>query len=69
MHRSLRFQVISYGILALFTGLMIYVTYIAFTRISGSTGLDMARIQKVRYDSIQEKQTSSNPPAVFDPVK
>ncbi|KIC74394.1 hypothetical protein [Candidatus Protochlamydia amoebophila] len=62
MHRSQKFQFVFYGILALFTGLMIYVTYVAFTRLSGSTGLDMARIQKVRYDSLQDKQTSINDP-------
>ncbi|WP_042281517.1 hypothetical protein [Candidatus Protochlamydia sp. R18] len=62
MHRSQKFQFIFYGILALFTGLMIYVTYVAFTRLSGSAGLDMARIQKVRYDSLQDKQTSINDP-------
>lgn len=51
---------ICHGILALFTGLMLYVTYVAFSRHSGSTGLDMAHIQKVRYEA-QQSRTSSPP--------
>ncbi len=46
---------ICHGILALFTGLMLYVTYVAFSRHSGSTGLDMAHIQKVRYEAQQTR--------------
>ncbi|WP_059062132.1 hypothetical protein [Candidatus Protochlamydia naegleriophila] len=53
---------ICHGILALFTGLMLYVTYVAFSRHSGSTGLDMAHIQKVRYEAQQARQT---PPRSF----
>ncbi len=45
------FQFVSNGILALFLGIIIYVIWIAYTRHSGSTDLDMAGIQKIRYDS------------------
>jgi len=44
------FQWISNGIFFLFLGIMIYVVSIAYMRHSGSTGLDMAKIQKIRYD-------------------
>ena len=48
------FQFVSNGILALFLGIMIYVIGIAYTRHSGSTGLDMAKIQKIRYDALPQ---------------
>lgn len=52
MRRWHWFQFIAHGILALFMGIMLYVVYIAFNRHSGSTGLDMASIQKMRYEAI-----------------
>lgn len=52
------FRFVSKGIVALFFGIMIYVLFIAFTRQSGSTGLDMAGVQKMRYES----QPISPPP-------
>lgn len=49
------FQFISNGILALFMGIMIFVTYVAYSRTSGSTGLNMAKIQQIRYDDVQSQ--------------
>lgn len=43
------FRFASNGIVALFFGIMAYVLFIAFTRQSGATGLDMAGVQKLRY--------------------
>lgn len=51
------FQFVSNGILVLFLSILIYVVTIAFTRHSGSTGLDMATIQKIRYDAQSKPQT------------
>lgn len=55
-------------ILTLFFGIfitiMVYVTYRAYTRQTGSTGMDMAQIQKIRYDTSvkqQSSQTKSEP--------
>jgi hypothetical protein len=44
------FQYVAAGVLTLFFGIMTFVTYIAFTRTPGSTGMDMSKIQKTRYD-------------------
>jgi hypothetical protein len=52
------FQFVSHGVLALFLGILLYVVIIAYMRHSGSTGLDMATIQKMRY----EASPSSLPP-------
>ena len=57
------FQFASSGILALFLGILVYVIIIAYTRHSGSTGLDMATIQKMRYDALPRHSTSSLPPS------
>lgn len=43
---------ISNATLALFLGIIIFVVIIAFARDSGSTGLDMAAIQKMRHDAV-----------------
>lgn len=51
MRRWHWFQFVSNGFLALFLGILVYVVIIAFTRHSGSTGLDVATIQKIRYDA------------------
>lgn len=48
MHRWHWFQFVSNGILALFLAIIIYVVGIAFMRHSGSTGLDIVTIQKIR---------------------
>jgi hypothetical protein len=46
------FKFASNGILALFLGILVYVVIIAFQRHSGTTkGLDVATIQKLRYDA------------------
>lgn len=55
MQRWHWFQFVSNGVLALFIGIMIYATFIAYTRRSGSTGLDMMTIQKIRYDAISRE--------------
>ncbi len=55
------FQFISNGILGLFMGILVYVIWIAYARHSGSTGLDMATIQKIRYDSLPQHSSSSLP--------
>lgn len=61
MRRRLHwFQLVSHGILALFLGIIFYVICIAYTRSSGFTGLDMAAIQKIRYDH-QFSLPSSSP--------
>jgi hypothetical protein len=57
------FQFVGSGILALFLGFIIYVTAVAYTRHSGSTGLDMATIQKIRYDALTEPSSFSLPPS------
>lgn len=51
------FQYLSCGVLAFFFSIMFYVAFIAFTRSSGSTNLDMAKIQKMRYDAEQNQLT------------
>lgn len=44
------FQWISTGVLFLFLAIISYVTFIAYTRPSGLTGLDMVKMQKIRHD-------------------
>lgn len=46
------FRWISALFLFIFFGLMILTTGVAFTRRSGSTGLDMGTVQKIRYDAL-----------------
>jgi hypothetical protein len=55
------FQFVSSGILALFLGILCYVVTIAYMRHSGSTGLDVATIQKIRYEAIPQHSSSSLP--------
>lgn len=45
---------IAHGILALFMGILVYVIMVAYGRKTGATGLDMAKIQKLRYDAVQQ---------------
>lgn len=47
------FQYLAAGIIFTFFVLMIYVSYISFSRHSGVTKLDMAKIQKMRYEAEQ----------------
>lgn len=53
------FYVVSHSILALFLGILLYVVVIAYTRHSGSTGLDVATIQKIRYEALPPSSSSS----------
>lgn len=52
------FQFVSGGVLALFLSILFYVVVIAYMRHSGSTGLDVATIQKVRYNAISHHSSS-----------
>ena len=45
------FQKVATGVFCLFIGLLILVVVVAYSRPSGSTGMDMAKVQKIRYDS------------------
>ncbi len=42
------------GVLLLFGGLMVIVTIAAYSRRSGNTGIDMAKIHLMRYVAQQE---------------
>lgn len=44
------FQISAVAIFSAFMGLMVFVTFIAFNRKSGQTGLDMGKVQKMRYE-------------------
>ena len=48
------FQFVSNGILVLFLGILVYVVATAYTRRSGSTGLDVAKIQRMRYEAFPQ---------------
>ena len=48
------FQIGAVGIFSAFMFLMIFVTITAYSRQSGHTGLNMGKIQKMRYDSTLE---------------
>ncbi len=48
------FQFVSNGILFLFLGILSYVVVVAYMRHSGSTGLDVATIQKIRYEALHQ---------------
>lgn len=43
------------AILAVFIGIMAIVTFIAYNRHSGYTGMDMGQIQKVRFEASKNK--------------
>jgi hypothetical protein len=55
------FLFVSYGILFIFLGVMTYVTYVCFSRKSGSTGLDMAKVQQIRYEFSKHKNNQPAP--------
>jgi hypothetical protein len=45
------FQLFAAATFLAFMGLMAFVTIVAYARPSGQTGLDMGKIQKMRYES------------------
>ncbi len=55
MRRWHWFQFVANGILALFLGILVFVCMTAYMRQSGSTGLDVATIQKMRYEALPQK--------------
>lgn len=55
------FQFISLGVLIIFFGILFLVVGISYTRHSGSTGLDVGMIQKIRYED-QLKHTKAAQP-------
>lgn len=60
------FQWVAHGVLAIFMCVMIYVTYVCFSRTSGATGLNMAKIQQIRYDA---SLVASVPPPSSQPTR
>lgn len=61
-----RFTLATYAVLSIFMGIMVYATIIAFQRRSGSTGIDAAKIQQIRYEAsyglkAHETNTVDNP--------
>lgn len=50
------FQKSVVGITFFFLGLMFYVAVIAHLKKSGSTGMDMTKIQQIRYQEVAERQ-------------
>ncbi|MCB1114373.1 MAG: hypothetical protein KDK62_06420 [Chlamydiia bacterium] len=46
-----RFKCLVAGVLMLFIGLLVFVTLTAYTRKSGNTGLDMAKIHLLRLNA------------------
>lgn len=55
------FQHTTMAILVVFIGIMVIVTFVAYNRRSGYTGMDMGQIQKVRYEASSTKdQLSEN---------
>lgn len=52
------FLYLSHAILLLFIGIIVVVIFIAYSRRSGSTGMDMAAIQKVRYETVMKEKAS-----------
>lgn len=59
MPRFRWFRIIATSITLIFMGLMALVSIIAFSRQSGSTGLDMAQIHKMRLDVTYKNRDSS----------
>lgn len=49
------FQKAATAILAFFMGMMVLVTIVAHTRRSGSTGMDMMKIQQMQLEDKQKK--------------
>lgn len=44
------FKAVAIAIFSTFMGLMLFVTIVAYVKTSGRTGLDMAKVQKMRYE-------------------
>lgn len=49
------FQKVATGVLILFMGIIGVVIAVAFSRPSGSTGMDMAKVQQIRYEANNTK--------------
>ncbi|MFI0435502.1 MAG: hypothetical protein ACH350_07250 [Parachlamydiaceae bacterium] len=58
MQNSYWFRYVPYVILSLFLGIMTYVVAISYTRRSGSAGVDIATIQKIRHDAFSSTPSS-----------
>lgn len=58
LKKFLLFQKFALGILVLFFSLMAWVVIASYARSSGSTGLDMSKIQKIRYETPTITKTS-----------
>jgi len=41
----------------LFAGLMVIVTAVAYSKRSGNTGLDMSKVQQLRYEAVYSEQS------------
>lgn len=51
MYRFKLFQKVAVSIFIFFVGLMVFVGFKAYSRQSGSTGLDMGKVQKMRAEA------------------
>ena len=49
------FQTVALGVLVLFFSIMAVAVFVAYSRNSGSTGLDMSTIQKLRAKPIAQQ--------------
>lgn len=54
------FQKSAIAVLMTFMGILIYVVIIAYSRRSGNTGLDMAKIQEMRQEANSNKHITQN---------
>lgn len=62
MYAKMRiFPKFAYGVLALFSGIMVMVTIVAYSRQSGSTRQDMVQAQQVRQEAM--KRTAGDTPS------
>lgn len=55
---SKRFDLILYGVLIIFLAVMTHATYRAYAKKPGSTGQDIAEIQKIRAKSFVKETIS-----------
>lgn len=51
-----RYYILHFGVLALFMGTLGYVTFRAYSRQSGALGLNMVKIQQIRYEAFQDSK-------------
>lgn len=56
------FQYASVGFLFLFLGMLCLTIVVAYSRRSGSTGMDVATIQKIRYEAINPSTSQRDAP-------